>query len=44
MDQEGGAPSATGGITLQVHGGDDHTTEFVPYLDIRVKRLDGRLQ
>ncbi|MDX1951118.1 MAG: DUF1080 domain-containing protein [Verrucomicrobiota bacterium] len=31
---------ATGGIALQVHGGGDHTSEFVRYRNIRVKRLD----
>jgi 3-keto-disaccharide hydrolase len=31
---------ATGGIALQVHGGGDHTKEFVRYRNIRVKRLD----
>ncbi|HKQ38852.1 MAG TPA: DUF1080 domain-containing protein [Verrucomicrobiae bacterium] len=30
---------ATGGIALQVHGGGDHTKEFVRYRNIRVKRL-----
>ncbi|MBW3622545.1 MAG: DUF1080 domain-containing protein [Armatimonadetes bacterium] len=29
-----------GGIALQVHGGGDHTKEFVRYRNIRVKRLD----
>jgi hypothetical protein len=29
----------TGGIALQVHGGGDHTKEFVRYRNIRVKRL-----
>lgn len=29
----------TGGIALQVHGGGDHTREFVRYRNIRVKRL-----
>jgi hypothetical protein len=33
---------ATGGIALQVHGGGDHTKEFVRYRNIRVKRLDPR--
>jgi len=28
-----------GGIALQVHGGGDHTKEFVRYRNIRVKRL-----
>lgn len=31
-----------GGIALQVHGGGDHTKEFVRYRNIRVKRLDAR--
>jgi hypothetical protein len=31
----------TGGIALQVHGGGDHTKEFVRYRNIRVKRLGG---
>ena len=31
---------AKGGIALQVHGGGDHTKEFVRYRNIRVKRLD----
>ena len=30
---------ATGGIALQVHGGGNHTEEFVRYRNIRVKRL-----
>jgi hypothetical protein len=30
---------ATGGIALQVHGGGNHTNEFVRYRNIRVKRL-----
>jgi hypothetical protein len=30
---------ATGGIALQVHGGGDHTKEFVRYRNIQVKRL-----
>ena len=30
---------ATGGIALQVHGGGNHTHEFVRYRNIRVKRL-----
>jgi len=30
---------ATGGVALQVHGGGNHTTEFVRYRNIRVKRL-----
>jgi len=30
---------AKGGIALQVHGGGDHTKEFVRYRNIRVKRL-----
>lgn len=29
-----------GGIALQVHGGGNHTNEFVRYRNIRVKRLD----
>jgi hypothetical protein len=29
-----------GGIALQVHGGGDHTKEFVRYRNIRIKRLD----
>lgn len=29
-----------GGIALQVHGGGDHTKEFVRYRNIRVKELD----
>ena len=29
-----------GGIALQVHGGGDHTKEFVRYRNIRVKKLD----
>jgi hypothetical protein len=29
-----------GGIALQVHGGGDHTREFVRYRNIRIKRLD----
>lgn len=29
----------TGGIALQVHGGGDHTKEFVRYRNIRVKRI-----
>jgi hypothetical protein len=29
----------TGGIALQVHGGGNHTQEFVRYRNIRVKRL-----
>ena len=29
-----------GGIALQVHGGGDHTREFVRYRNIRVKKLD----
>jgi hypothetical protein len=33
---------ASGGIALQVHGGGDHTREFVRYRHIRVKRLDSR--
>ena len=28
-----------GGIALQVHGGGDHTKEFVRYRNVRVKRL-----
>jgi hypothetical protein len=35
---------ATGGIALQVHGGGDHTKEFVRYRHLRVKRLDSREQ
>ena len=31
---------AKGGIALQVHGGGDHTREFVRYRNIQVKRLD----
>ena len=31
---------AKGGIALQVHGGGDHTKEFVRYRNIQVKRLD----
>ena len=31
---------AKGGIALQVHGGGDHTQEFVRYRNIQVKRLD----
>jgi hypothetical protein len=31
---------AKGGIALQVHGGGDHTKEFVRYRNIRVKKLD----
>jgi hypothetical protein len=30
-----------GGIALQVHGGGDHTREFVRYRNIRVKELSG---
>jgi hypothetical protein len=30
----------TGGIALQVHGGGDHTKEFVRYRNVRVKVLD----
>jgi hypothetical protein len=30
----------TGGIALQVHGGGDHTKEFVRYRNIRIKVLD----
>ena len=30
---------ATGGIALQVHGGGNHTKEFVRYRNVRVKRL-----
>jgi hypothetical protein len=30
----------TGGIALQVHGGGDHTKQFVRYRNIRVKLLD----
>lgn len=33
---------ATGGIALQVHGGGDHTREFVRYRNIQVKRLDAK--
>jgi hypothetical protein len=29
----------TGSIALQVHGGDDHTREFVRYRNIRVKKI-----
>ena len=29
----------TGGIALQVHGGGDHTREFVRYRNVRVKVL-----
>ena len=32
----------TGGIALQVHGGGDHTKEFVRYRNIRVKKLNGK--
>jgi len=35
---------ATGGIALQVHGGGDHTKEFVRYRNIRLKRLDATPQ
>ena len=31
---------AKGGIALQVHGGGDHTEEFVRYRNVRVKKLD----
>ena len=31
---------AKGGIALKVHGGGDHTKEFVRYRNIQVKRLD----
>jgi hypothetical protein len=31
---------AKGGIALQVHGGGDHTKEFVRYRNIQLKRLD----
>lgn len=31
---------AKGGIALQVHGGGDHTKEFVRYRNVRVKKLD----
>jgi len=31
---------AKGGIALQVHGGGDHTKEFVRYRNIQVKRLE----
>ena len=31
-----------GGIALQVHGGGDHTREFVRYRNIRVKVLGER--
>jgi hypothetical protein len=31
---------ASGGIALQVHGGGNHTNEFVRYRNIRVKRLN----
>ena len=30
----------SGGIALQVHGGGDHTQQFVRYRNIRVQRLD----
>ena len=30
-----------GGIALQVHGGGDHTKEFVRYRNVRVKKLGG---
>ncbi len=33
---------ATGSIALQVHGGGDHTKEFVRYRNIQVKRLDSK--
>lgn len=33
---------AKGGIALQVHGGGDHTKEFVRYRNIQVKRLDAK--
>jgi hypothetical protein len=29
----------SGGIALQVHGGGNHTNEFVRYRNIRVKKL-----
>jgi len=32
---------ASGGIALQVHGGGDHTREFVRYRNIQVKELSG---
>ena len=32
----------TGGIALQVHGGGDHTKEFVRYRNIRVKKLGAK--
>lgn len=31
---------ATGGIALQVHGGGDHTKEFVRYRNIQVKQIE----
>ena len=33
-----------GGIALQVHGGGDHTSEYVRYRNIRVKKLTHALQ
>jgi len=33
---------ATGAIALQVHGGGDHTKEFVRYRNIQVKRLEAK--
>jgi len=33
---------ARGGIALQVHGGGDHTQEFVRYRNIQVKRLESK--
>ena len=33
---------ARGGIALQVHGGGDHTREFVRYRNIQVKRLEAK--
>ena len=33
---------ATGSIALQVHGGGNHTNEFVRYRNIRVKKLGGK--
>jgi hypothetical protein len=32
---------AEGGIALQVHGGGDHTKEFVRYRNIQVKQIEG---
>ena len=34
----------TRGIALQVHGGGDHTKEFVRYRNIQVKELKGEKQ